>query len=49
MKEESDFEDDEEFMFDEVTGGRSKKPVMSVLNKKKVSKYELDDLFAEEY
>ncbi|MDO8740998.1 MAG: hypothetical protein Q7J54_05505 [Candidatus Woesearchaeota archaeon] len=46
MKEESDFEDDEDFMFDEVTGGRSKKPVMSVLNKKKISKYELDDLFA---
>lgn len=49
MKDESDFEDDEEFLFDEVTGARVKKPVMSVLNKKKVNKYELDDLFVSEY
>lgn len=42
-----DDEDSEnvEYVYDEVTGGRMKKPVMSVLNKTKLSKYEMDDLF----
>ena len=42
------YEDDNEnveYVYDEITGGRMKKPVMSVLNKTKLSKYEMDDLF----
>lgn len=35
---------EDEFEFDEITGGRDKKPVMSILNKGKLSKYEMDDL-----
>lgn len=45
MSEEADNEDDYEF--DEVVGGRDKKPVMSILNKGKLSKYEMDDLLNE--
>ena len=33
-----------EFVFDEITGSRGKKPIMSVLNKSKLSKHEMDDL-----
>lgn len=33
-----------DFEFDEVVGGRDKKPVLSLLNKGKLSKYEMDDL-----
>ncbi len=41
-----EIEDEDEFQLDEVTGRKSKRPVMSILNKsKKVSKHELDDLF----
>lgn len=40
--EESVNEDDYEF--DSVVGGRDKKPIMSMLNKGKLSKYEMDDL-----
>jgi hypothetical protein len=39
---ESTNEDDYEF--DSVVGGRDKKPVMSLLNKGKLSKYEMDEL-----
>lgn len=43
-----DYSDEEnditEYVYDEITGGRMKKPVMSVLNKTKLSKYEMDDL-----
>lgn len=42
LKEEDVNED--EFEFDEVVGGRDRKPVMSLLNKGKLDKYELDDL-----
>jgi hypothetical protein len=35
----------DEFDRDAITGRRSKKPKMSILNKSKVSKQELDDLF----
>jgi protoporphyrinogen oxidase len=35
---------EDDFEFDEVVGGRDKKPVMSLLNKGKLSKYEMDDL-----
>jgi len=45
---ENIFHDDEidenEYEFDAVVGGRDKKPIMSVLNKGKLSKYEMDDL-----
>jgi len=37
-------ETEDDFEFDEVVGGRDKKPVMSLLNKGKLSKYEMDDL-----
>lgn len=37
-------EDEDDFEFDSVVGGRDKKPVMSLLNKGKLSKYEMDDL-----
>jgi hypothetical protein len=43
MLENDDF-DESEFEFDSVVGGRDKKPIMSVLNKGKLSKYEMDDL-----
>ena len=35
---------EDDFEFDEVVGGRDKKPVMSLLNKGKLSHYEMDDL-----
>lgn len=37
-------QEDNDFEFDEVVGGRDKKPVMSLLNKGKLSRYEMDDL-----
>lgn len=37
--------EEKEFVFDEVTGARNKKPIMSVLNKTKLNKHEMDDLF----
>jgi hypothetical protein len=48
-----DFVNDEEnineddYEFDSVVGGRDKKPVMSLLNKGKLSKYEMDELLNE--
>ncbi len=36
---------DDEFEFDEVRGAHGKKPKMAVLNKKKISSYEMDELF----
>ena len=36
---------DEEFEFDEIRGAHGKKPKMAVLNKKKLSSYEMDELF----
>ena len=38
-------EDQEEFVYDEVTGGKGKKKVLDALNKSKLSKHEMDDLF----
>jgi hypothetical protein len=35
---------EEDYEFDSVVGGRDKKPVMSLLNKGKLSKYEMDEL-----
>jgi len=37
--------EDDEFVLDEVRGGHGKKPKMAVLNKKKLSSYEMDELF----
>lgn len=36
--------DEDDYEFDSVVGGRDKKPVMSLLNKGKLSKYEMDEL-----
>ena len=44
----SDNQEKEEFTFDEVRGSFGKKPKMAILNKTKLSKYELDDLFTSE-
>jgi hypothetical protein len=50
MSEEECFFDDEfdneedEYMLDEVSG-RKRKPLMSLLNKTKLDKHEMDDLF----
>jgi len=40
-------EDNDDFILDEVRGSHGKKPRMSVLNKKKVSSWEMDELFLE--
>ena len=37
-----------DFEYDEVRGEASKKPKMAVLNKTKLSRYEMDDLFTSE-
>ena len=39
--------EEEEYMLDEVSG-RKRKPVMSILNKGKLSTFEMDELFCEE-
>ncbi|MAG08094.1 hypothetical protein CMO89_01365 [Candidatus Woesearchaeota archaeon] len=44
---EMDSKEKEEFLYDEVTGSRNKKPVMSVLNKAKLGKHEMDELFCD--
>ncbi len=36
--------EEDEFILDEVNGSRNRKPKMALLNKKKVSDFELDDL-----
>jgi hypothetical protein len=40
--------EDLEFELDMVTGRKSKRPKMAVLNKKKLSQQELDELFCED-
>ena len=40
-------EKDEDFMLDEVSG-RKRKPIMSILNKGKLSRYEMDELFCDD-
>ena len=39
---------DKDFEYDEVRGAHGKKPKMAILNKTKLSKYEMDDLFTTE-
>lgn len=46
MEEES--YSDTDYEFDEVRGAHGRKPKMAVLNKTKLSKYEMDDLFTSE-
>jgi hypothetical protein len=49
--EEEDFGeylDEEDFEYDMVRGSHGKKPKMATLNKKIVSKHELDQLFLDE-
>ena len=46
MEEENVSE--QEFEFDEVRGAHGRKPKMAILNKTKLSKYEMDDLFSAE-
>ena len=41
----SDMGEQDEFLLDEINGNRGKKPVISILNKKKLSSYEMDDIF----
>jgi hypothetical protein len=43
MEQESITETD--FEYDEVRGAHGRKPKMAILNKTKLSKYEMDDLF----
>ena len=38
---------EDEYEFDEVVGERGKKRRMDILNKKKVTSWEMDDLFCE--
>jgi len=42
-----DEDEEHEFVYDQINGGKGKKPILSVLNKSKVSKYELDEIFCE--
>ena len=37
--------EEDSYEFDEVRGAFGKKPKMAILNKTKLSKYEMDDLF----
>lgn len=37
--------DDGDYVYDQINGGRGKKHVLSALNKSKLSKHEMDDLF----
>ncbi|MFH1505619.1 MAG: hypothetical protein ABIE94_01365 [archaeon] len=46
MTYEEEFELEDEFELDIINGERTKKKKMDVLNKKIVSKQELDELFA---
>lgn len=40
--------DERDFEYDEVRGEYGRKPRMAILNKTKLSRYELDDLFISE-
>ncbi|MFH1072569.1 MAG: hypothetical protein V1743_04030 [Nanoarchaeota archaeon] len=45
MEQEATFED--EYEYEEVASAREKKRMMDVLNKKKLTRWEMDALFAE--
>jgi hypothetical protein len=38
---------EEDFVYDEINGGRGKKRVLDALNKTKLSKHEMDELFCD--
>ena len=40
--------EDKDFEYDEVRGEHGRKPKMAILNKTKLTKYEMDDLFTSE-
>lgn len=44
MEEFADYKENE-FEYDEIRGEHGRKPKMAVLNKTKLSRYEMDDLF----
>ena len=48
FEEESYSDNEKDFEFDEIRGAHGRKPKMAVLNKTKLSKYEMDDLFTSE-
>jgi hypothetical protein len=52
MKPEQELMDleneDKDFEYDEVRGEHGRKPKMAILNKTKLTKYEMDDLFTSE-
>jgi hypothetical protein len=43
----NEMEQEDDFLLDEVSG-RKRKPIMSLLNKTKLSTYEMDELFCDE-
>lgn len=45
MFDEFEVKDKDEWVLDEINGARNKKTALSTLNKKKVSKFEMDELF----
>ncbi len=47
MEHEIEYEE-KDYEFDEVRGAHGRKPKMAILNKSKLSKYEMDDLFTSE-
>ncbi len=48
MFDEDNDHDSGDFEFDEIRGAHGRKPKMAILNKSKLSKYEMDDLFTSE-
>jgi len=44
-EKESDENDDNDYVFDEVKGAHGKKSVLSKLNQRKVGKHEMDEIF----
>ena len=46
-EENKKMEDKEDFIYDEVNGGKGKKKVLDALNKSKLGKHEMDELFCE--
>ena len=46
-EKESDENDDNDYVFDEVKGSHGKKPILSKLNQRKVGKHEMDEIFCD--
>lgn len=45
MFDEHEIKDKDEFVLDEINGSRNKRTALSTLNKRRVSKFEMDELF----